>query len=272
MKWSMQWTDRIGRRLKLRDVHILLVVVECGSMARAAKQLSISQPVVSKAISDLEHAFGVRLLERSRQGIDVTPYGRALLESGVAAFDELRRGVQKIEFLSDATAGEVRIGATEPMSMGLLPVVINRLVRRYPRLSVDVVQAPTTDVLHRELRERTVDFVVGRVATGASESDMSVELLFNEPILVVAGSQSDWARAATDRTSRLEECAMGASETRYPGKHPHRRMVSSMPPRVPRWSRHLQFYPAAECFDRHRGIPHSAPALPVALRQQAASH
>lgn len=190
----MQWTDRIGRRLKLRDLHILLAVVECGSMARAAQRLSISQPVVSKAISDLEHAFGVRLLERSRQGIDVTPYGRALLESGVAAFDELRRGVQKIEFLSDATAGEVRIGATEPMSMGLLPVVINRLVSRYPRLSVDVVQAPTTDVLNRELRERTVDFIVGRVVVGASESDMSVEVLFNEPILVVAGSQSDWAK------------------------------------------------------------------------------
>src|SRR5262245_35959449 len=115
----MQWADRIGRRLKLRDVHILLAVVESGSMARAGKQLSVSQPVVSKAIADLEYTLGVQLLERGRQGIEVTPHGRALLQSGLAAFDELRRGVQEIEFLNDPTSGEVRIGATEPMTMGL---------------------------------------------------------------------------------------------------------------------------------------------------------
>src|SRR5262245_13823888 len=137
----MQWTDRIGRRLKLRDVHILLAVVESGSMVGAGKQLSISQPVVSKAIADLEHALGVRLLERSRNGIEATSYGLALLRSGLAAFDELRRGVQEIEFLTDPTAGEVRIGATEPMAMGLLPIAIDRLCRLHPRLAVDVVQA-----------------------------------------------------------------------------------------------------------------------------------
>jgi DNA-binding transcriptional LysR family regulator len=193
MEADMQWPDRIGRRLKLRDVHILLAVVESGSMARAAQHLSITQPVISKAIADLEHVLGVRLLERSRHGVKVTPYGQALLESGLSAFDELRRGVQKIEFLTDPTAGEVRIGATEPITAGLLPVAIDRLCHRHPRLSVDVVQAPTTAALYRELRERTVDFVIGRVAATALEHDLTVEVLFNEPILVVAGSQSVWA-------------------------------------------------------------------------------
>jgi DNA-binding transcriptional LysR family regulator len=203
MELKMQWPDRIGRRLKLRDMHVLLAVVESGSMARAAQQLSISQPVVSKAVADLEHTLGVRLLERDRHGVEVTPHGQALLESALAAFDELRRGVQKIEFLTDPTTGEVRIGVTEPIAMGLLPVVIDRLCRRYPRLSVDVVQAPTTAALHRELRERTVDFVVGRLALPSTESDMSVEVLFNEPILVVAGSRSDWAKRRRIEPSEL---------------------------------------------------------------------
>jgi DNA-binding transcriptional LysR family regulator len=203
MEPKMQWPDRIGRRLKLRDIHILLAVVESGSMARAAQQLSITQPVVSKAIADLEHTLGVRLLERSRQGAAATPHGQALIESGLAAFDELRRGVQKIEFLTDPTAGEVRIGATEPMAMGLLPVVIDRLCRRHPRLSVDVVQAATTAALHQELRERSVDFVVGRLAVPSTENDMSVEVLFNEPILVVAGLQSNWAQRRQIELSEL---------------------------------------------------------------------
>jgi len=60
----MHWADRIGRRLKLRDLHILLAVVQCGSMAKAARQLSVSNPVVSKAVADLEHALEARLLDR----------------------------------------------------------------------------------------------------------------------------------------------------------------------------------------------------------------
>jgi DNA-binding transcriptional LysR family regulator len=203
MDMRMQWPDRIGRRLKLRDVHILLAVVESGTMASAAQRLAISQPVVSKVIADLEHTLGVRLLERSRRGIEVTPHGAALLDSGLAAFDELRRGIQKIEFLSDPTAGEVRVGATEPMTVGLLPEVINRLCRRYPRLSVDVVQAATTDALQRELRERTVDLVIGRFAPALIESDLIAETLFDEPVFVVTGSDNPLTRRRSIGLSEL---------------------------------------------------------------------
>ena len=98
----MQWTDRIGRRLKLRDLHILLAVAQAGSMSRAADRLAISHPVVSKTIADLEHALGVRLLDRTPQGTEPTAYGRALLSCGTVVFDELRRGVQEIAFLSDS--------------------------------------------------------------------------------------------------------------------------------------------------------------------------
>src|SRR5690242_13477441 len=89
---EMQWKDRIGRRLKLQDMHILLAAVESGSMAKAAEHLAISQPVVSRAIASLEHTLGVRLLDRSRSGIEPTLYGRALLTHGLAAFNELKRG------------------------------------------------------------------------------------------------------------------------------------------------------------------------------------
>jgi len=51
----MEWSDRIGRRIKLRDLHILLAVAECGSMAKAAEHLAISQPVVSKVIADTDN-------------------------------------------------------------------------------------------------------------------------------------------------------------------------------------------------------------------------
>src|SRR5262245_47137392 len=82
----MQWTDRIGLRLKLRDLHILLAVAKSGSMGKAAAALAISQPSVSKAIAEVEHAVGLRLLDRGAHGIEPTIYGRALLQCGVAVF------------------------------------------------------------------------------------------------------------------------------------------------------------------------------------------
>ena len=190
----MDWTDRIGRRLKLRDVHILMTVVDAGGIGRAATRLAVSQPVVSKAIADLERSMGVRLLDRSRRGTELTPYGRVLIDSGIAAFDELRRGVQHIEFLSSPMAGEIRIGATEPMTFGLLPSLIDGLCKSHPRLSIDVIQGPTTAALYQELRARAVDFVVGRLPTARLDSDLSAEILFNEPLAVVSGVKHRLAR------------------------------------------------------------------------------
>ena len=61
---TIDWESRIGRRLSMRDLHVFVTVVQRGSMAKAAQQLNVTQPAVSKAISDLEHALGVRLLDR----------------------------------------------------------------------------------------------------------------------------------------------------------------------------------------------------------------
>src|SRR5262245_10448773 len=97
----MELIDRVAHRLKLRDLRLLDAVVRSRSMAKAATQLNISQPAVSKAISELENLLGVRLLDRNRQGIVPTAYGRALLDCGVAIFDDLSQGVKKIEFLAD---------------------------------------------------------------------------------------------------------------------------------------------------------------------------
>src|SRR6201982_941705 len=112
MTAAAQWNDRVRRRLKLRDVDILLAVIQTGSMGKAASALNMSQPAVSKAIAYLESTLGVRLLDRSRQGVEPTPYGRALIKRGVAVFDELRQGVREIETIKDPTIGEVHIGAT----------------------------------------------------------------------------------------------------------------------------------------------------------------
>ena len=199
----MQWSDRIGRRLKLRDLHVLVAVVQSGSMTKAATGLAISVPVVSKAISDLEHTLGVRLLDRSARGVEPTAYGHALIATSLAAFDELKQGVQRIEFLADPNAGEVRIGCPVTMATGFVSVVIDRLSRKYPRIVVHVLAA--SDAVYRALEDRKVDLaVVG--STAAERRAIERGDLFNEPFVVGAGRQTKWAgRRRVDLADLVDE-------------------------------------------------------------------
>src|SRR5438270_7699973 len=133
---SMDFSERIGRRLKLQDLHVLMTVAQAGSMGKAAQRLNTTQPAVSRIIAELEEAIGVRLLDRSRQGVEPTTRGRALLNCAATVFDNLRQGVKNIEFLSDPTLGEIKIGGNEAFIAGLLSTVLGRLRRRYPGITI----------------------------------------------------------------------------------------------------------------------------------------
>ena len=200
MAKGIDWERRIGRRVRLRDLHILFAVAQSGSMAKAGALLGVSQPVVSQAITDLEAAVGVRLLDRNSRGVEPTLYGRILLRSGERAFDDLRQGIREIESLADPDAGEVRIGCPESISGGLLPPVIEKLARQYPRMVFRISQVNTlsTQLEFPELRERKLDIVMVRLVKPMGEfefeEDLNVEQLFDDELLVVVGRESQWAR------------------------------------------------------------------------------
>lgn len=189
----MDDVGRIERRLKLQDLRILISVVEAGSMHKAAERLAMSQPKISRAIADLEHAVGVRLLDRTPQGIEATQFGRALIQRGVVMFDELRQGVRDIELLSDPSSGELRIGCSEIMASGPVSAVIEKLTRQHPRLVFHVVAGdPAT--LYRALRERSIELVIGRIADTLADGHADVGSLFDDAVIVVAGAQNPWTR------------------------------------------------------------------------------
>jgi len=191
---TWDWEGRIGRRIRLRDLHVLSAVVRWGSMAKAASHLAMSQSAVSDSIASLESALGVRLLDRSPQGVAPTIYAEVLLRRGHVVFDELRQGVKDIEFLAEPTKGEVRVACPELLSAGLLPATIDRLSLRHPKIVVRVAQMDTTNLEFRELRERKVDLMLVRVARTFVDEELDNEILLHDPHFVVAGARSRWAR------------------------------------------------------------------------------
>jgi DNA-binding transcriptional LysR family regulator len=173
-------------------------------MAKAARRLAVSQPAISKAIADLEHTLGVRLVDRGPRGIETTVYGSALIRRGLAVFDELRQAVSEIEFLVNPTIGEVRIGCNESLSAALLPAVIDRLSVQHPAVTVHLSQMSRPITLEiQQLRERNVDLIIGRGIFPIPEDDMNAELLFEEPLLVVAGVRSPWLRRRKPELAEL---------------------------------------------------------------------
>ena len=208
---NMQWHERIGRRLKLRDLHILLAVLQHGSMAKAAVALAISQPAVSRAIADMEHTVGRRLLDRLPQGIEATAYGSALAKHGTAIFDELKQATEHLEFLADPTVGELQIGSSESIAAGALPAVINRFSQQHPQVCLTVAQAIFATAHYRELRERRIDLLVGRMFPSFEDDDLEFEVLFDDPLVVVSGSQSRWAG-----TRRLELADLAGEQWIHP--------------------------------------------------------
>jgi DNA-binding transcriptional LysR family regulator len=218
MAKSLNWDSRIGRRVRLRDLHILFAVVQHGSMAKAGAYLGMSQSAVSQAIAALEHALQVPVLDRTSRGVEPTMYGTALMRRGQVAFDELRSGIKDIEFLIDPEVGEVRVACTEAAAAGLLPPVIERFSLRYPKVSLNVLQTSTNLVGFAALHERNADLVLTHLSP-TFEGDLTEhsEVLFHDRICLVAARQNSWARRRKLGLADLADAVLILPPSHTPG-------------------------------------------------------
>jgi DNA-binding transcriptional LysR family regulator len=194
---ALDWDSRIGRRLRLRDLHILFAVVEHGSMSGAGFHLNMSQSAVSQAIAALEDALQVRLLDRTPRGVEPTMYAEAIMRRGRVAFDELRSGIKDVEFLADAARGEVRIACSDLLAGGILAPVIEAFSREHPQVAFEVLQSNAFGREFLELRGRKADLelsILPRPLEPGLGDDLKVEFLFDEQICLAVGAQSRWAR------------------------------------------------------------------------------
>ena len=189
----MRWDHRVGGRLKIRDLHTFLVVAEHGSMAKAAEELAVSRPVISRAIADLERVLGVPLFDRLSSGISPTRYGRELMTRGFAVFDELRQSMQAINRLKDPRFGELRFATGEALAGGVVAAAVERVSKRVSVLSSSM-EPVTRATLLPYLRERRGELVITRLASDELEPDIAAEPLYKERMLVVAARDSVWSR------------------------------------------------------------------------------
>jgi DNA-binding transcriptional LysR family regulator len=163
------WEARIGRRIRLRDLHAFAAVVQSGSISRVAAELGVTQSAVSQMIADLEAALRVRLLDRSTRGVAATVFGNVLLRRSRAALDELRHGMEEIAFLSDHATGQGRVGCPESSSSAVLPPIAQLFFERHPKAVLDVDHVNFGRLA--PLIDRRVDLVIARSGDGGLAKD-----------------------------------------------------------------------------------------------------
>ena len=201
----MQWDARIGRRIKLRDLHIFLAVVQAGSMGKGGRPIS---PCPARRLEGRSPRWGASSVSRcsiaAPRGVEPTRYGRALVRRSLAVFDELKQGVKEIEYLSDPAVGELGIGSTEPLSAGLVTHAIDRLSGRYPLISFQVTQGDP-DTLLRRLDERAVDIVLARMSGRRLDDNINGGNPVRRPGRRGGGRREPVGAAASDRACRPPE-------------------------------------------------------------------
>lgn len=179
---------QVLNRTRLRHLQMIIAIAEHGSILSAAHALGLSQPAISKALQEVEDILGVRLFDRMPRGVVINLYGKSLLERSRLIVAELERLVDDIGRMRDGASGTVVLGALPTAAAGILPVALRRLKASHPGLDVRVIQARTTELLP-QLESGRLDLIVGRLYEVEGAHDLRYEVLYHEPISVLARAE-----------------------------------------------------------------------------------
>ena len=190
---------KLGSRLKMRHLMLLLQIEQHGSLTRVAEQMATSQPAVTNALSELESMFGVPLFERSARGMTPTPLGAVVLARARALVHDLGHMVQEMEALATGHAAHLNIGAIPFVSGQMLSAAIGRTLPQGRGITATIHEGQGPALL-RQLRDHTLDIVVGWATPSVDLSGMRFETLYHQPPRLIASRRL----AARLGRSRLE--------------------------------------------------------------------
>ncbi len=179
----------MDRRIKFRHLDAFSGIARAGSFKKAATELSLSQPAISKALKELEDILGVTLMERDRSGIKLTQKGEVFLQFAEQSTAALRHGFRSVRSSSDADE-HLSIGVLPSVASGLLPDAISSFLDGNPDTLLEVYEGPHNDLTSR-LRSGKLDLVIGRLGRPQSMQGLVFRQLYSEEVVVVASPQSD---------------------------------------------------------------------------------
>ena len=181
------------RRLKLRQLELLVRLFEHESLARAAAAMNITQPAATKLLHETERALDAILFDRLPRGMRATPCGEIMMRQARTVLAALERGSEEIAAFRGAAAGSVAVGSARGATATLLAPALAAIRRDRPRVRMTVL-VDAAEILIPRLREARLDLVLGSVPDSLRGADLAFEALLDEPLAVVSGPHHSFAR------------------------------------------------------------------------------
>lgn len=173
----------MSHRFTLRQLEYAVALADTLNFRRAAEECNVSQPSLSSQVAQLEESIGVRLFERDRRRVLITPQGADVIERArqlLRQADDVETSARRA---ADPFTGTMRIGVIPTISPYLLPRITPHLRREYPRLQFFWTEERTANVVHL-LEGGNLDAIL--VAKEATLGEVECEVLARDAFVIAA--------------------------------------------------------------------------------------
>ncbi|MGW4485118.1 LysR substrate-binding domain-containing protein [Amycolatopsis sp. NPDC004368] len=190
-------------RLKLRHLTLVIAIADNGTLLGAAQSLHVTQPVVTRALREVEAIVGVELFTRGPRGVRPTASGEILLDHAQAVLGQLRSAQDRIDELRSGGFEPVRVGTNLAAAHTLLPAALIRLKADHPTLTATVVESLSTDLDVRLVRGE-LDLLVGRLPARTTPRFRDLPL-YDDPVGIIARRDHPAFAAGLGTLSQLQD-------------------------------------------------------------------
>ena len=170
---------------KIQNLVVFQEVIRSGSIGSAAKELGLTQPAVSKIISDIETYFGAELIVRKNTGVTLTHPGQVLLSWSESITREMTNMVNEMNSMTDDAAVDVSFGFPSLIGFTFMSDMIQKFKEVFPKVQISMFEAQLSSFLPA-LRDGRLDFAIGTLSDEMKLQDLHVEPLFESEFVVVA--------------------------------------------------------------------------------------
>lgn len=161
-------------------------LADLGRVARVAEALNVSQPAISKQISEMEKLIDTPIVERNRNRLFLTPIGLRLAEHAKIVLAQIDRAAFDLEAMASGVSGSITIGSVSSVTPIVLPEAIALMKRSAPEMTISVVDGHFLSLIP-ELQAGRVDLLIVRMWLPIDMPEIRQKVLFEEPVVVVVG-------------------------------------------------------------------------------------
>lgn len=177
----------IRRSLKIRHLHLLVELADRRSINETATAMNVTQPAVSKMLSEIEEGVSLPLFERAGRQLIPTVYGQCLIRRAREILASVHFVSEELRSLTGGMVGKVAIGMMSVAAPVLIPQMVGLLKQSWPGINLSLREGSMEEHLS-DLRVGKLDLVVGRLLKEFSADDLHEEVLLDDPVVLVAAS------------------------------------------------------------------------------------